>query len=322
VTLVVEIDNEFQVHHTDKRKQAQEKAKELIQVCKEKELHSATTTTTSAIEKVDALSQCLELELNATLDRKREEQEFQSTIRSSMASKMVNYACLDNTFNTTEESINKTWAHKGIEGFHKNYQIKVMHERPSSRIFMVKKFATDQECRAIQGAIDKESGLIAWARLKEKSTDSFILHNFVSKFYEFARVAMGWTDLTSDHMSSLEGHNLFDFYQEENDESSMECTNEEEEEVCRMATSPSRTTKSFLMDDPKQAGKLFVFCDVPDQGGGAVHFPHAGVHVNPEKGLIVWASFNDDSKEELDGYTQEYHLCPNHTVFTHTFVRE
>jgi hypothetical protein len=93
--------------------------------------------------------------------------------------------------------------------------------------------------------------------------------------------------------------------------------------TCRLAGAEPiyAETKPFIVENKDQLAQVFLFCDEPDTLG-YLHFPNAGVHVAPEMGKLVMAINRKRGDVELDGYVTEYHLCPNHNVYTHTFVEK
>ena len=64
-------------------------------------------------------------------------------------------------------------------------------------------------------------------------------------------------------------------------------------------------------------------------GSGALRFPYANVHVNPEPYTAIFATHpkhevqqeqeNDEDAYDDPGFTKEYHLCPNSQVLIHEF---
>ena len=279
-------------------------------------------------EKIAAFSSCMESQVQVTLHEKEEERIFQSQLRERMSSQLVPHACNDFQFNTTLEVLNRTWHYEEMEGHVKKYIMQVVHERPSSMIFFTPKFASTQECLAAVNSIDTNTNTIPWNAVDAFGTDGIILHNLSTKLYELARTALQLPTLNMKVDKTIESSSLFQVHQDNNDEHSKEsiaecdATSEKEQGVCQVTTSSSPLllpTKSFQVDDPEQLGTAFLFCNVPPQGGGAVHFPAAGIHINPEPGMLIFATHRQD-KHELDGFVQEYHMCPHHNVLTHSFV--
>jgi hypothetical protein len=343
---VIAIDENFQVTHTDNKVRARETAQQLVQACKAQLLASGLVVPDA---KIASFSSCMESQVNTTLEQKQEERQFQSQLRETMAHELVNYACNDFEFNTTMEVLNRTWHYDEMEGVVRNYVMQVVHERPSSMIFYISNFASTRECQASVNSIDatttsntkanantkenantKANSTVPWSALDAHGTDGFILHKFSNKLYELARTALQWPSLQVSRDKQVQGSSLFQVHQDDNDSKAAfaECEatsgsdGENEQGVCQRLTSTSSPlrTKPFHVDDPKQLGTAFLFCNVPQQGGGAVHFPSAGIHINPEPGMLIFATHRQ-GEHELDGFVQEYHMCPHHNVLTHSFVQ-
>ena len=291
----------------------------------------------------------MESQVNETLQQKEEERHFQSQLRDRMSSQLVPHACNDFEFNTTIEVFNRTWHYEEIEGLVKTYTMRVVHERPSSLIFFTQRLASTRECEAAVNSIDPQTNTIPWSALDSFGTDGILLHNLATKVYEMARAALELSTLNMKVDKTIESSSLFEVHQyDNNQESVVECdatSNDEEQQqdqgVCQVTTTTTTTTtttsstsplllptKSFHVDDLEQLGTAFLFCDVPPEGGsgGAIHFPSAGIHINPEPGMLIFAAhrqpkYHDDNDElMMDGFVQDYHMCPYHNdVLTRTF---
>jgi len=92
--------------------------------------------------------------------------------------------------------------------------------------------------------------------------------------------------------------------------------------TCRLpgAAPLAVSTKRFEASG-KDLASVFIFCNEPKSLGG-IHFPESGIHINPEKGTAVVAVHRFLDDPEFDGYAQEYHMCPNHHVYKHTFMEK
>ena len=187
---VITVDKNFTLTRTDKRTEVRKTAHTLVSKCQEKISNSdkKTTTSMSGLEKVDALTTCIESSLNETLKEKEEEHDFQSNLRENMASQLVPYACNDFEFNTTEEVQNVTFRYRYMGGT-STYKIKLIHERPSSVILAVENFATISECQAIKRLLGPKSRAISWTTLatKNKKDDSEELWYLSDAIYTIAR---------------------------------------------------------------------------------------------------------------------------------------
>ena len=325
------VDENFHVIHRDNRARAQERAQKVVKECKEKV--KASTSIVLPEDKIQAMTSCMELGVNKTIQVQQEEQQFQSQLRSTMADQLVQYACTDPQFNNTVEVLNRTWHWDNSEGggHPRDFLIHVVHERPSSAIWHIPGFVSDQECTAIQKAMDPQTKTVGWNTLKETHAYALTLQSLTSKLYQFGKAALRLTTMNME-----EDHPLLEYLEYDEAASApaapaaMECQDTtattKEDDVCHVSassTSSSSTNqkiKAVHWEDPQQLATLFLFCNVPTSLG-AIHFPQANVHINPKKGMALLAVTRQPS-HELDGFVQDYHLCPNYKVWTHTFYQQ
>ena len=143
--------------HTDRRQEAQNKADELLSKCREEIGKKSERTDMSAMEKIDAISECMEVKMEEALSIHQDEVDFQAKIRTEMADQIVPFACADTEFDSTEEIYNRTWKNEEIEGYVKSYTTRFLHERPLSTIFVIDKFASNNECKAAESFVAAKS---------------------------------------------------------------------------------------------------------------------------------------------------------------------
>jgi hypothetical protein len=324
---------DYSVIHKDDRQRAQLKADELLEHCQEETKKNLPPSSSLAFQ-IDALAECMQAQVEEHLAEREEERSFQSELRTSMAQKLIPYACGDATFNENAtfsvEHINRTWHYEeGKTGLKKQYQLQVFHERPTSQIFTMANFAGAKECAAIRPFINDAVMKVPFLAVNAQTADAKILHGLASKMYELSRTFLSWQELDFNHMHSL-GHELFDVYRDDTvtkvpkgecgaeEGVSSENSNEEEQQECKLPGAGPlavETTSAEVLST--QLATLFLFCDEPAEGLGGLHFPSAGVHINPEKGKLVVALHRNRNDKETDGFTQEWHLCPNHNVYVH-----
>jgi hypothetical protein len=340
--LEVLVDKDYNIIHKDDRQRAQVKADELLEYCQEA-TNKKIPPSSSLEYQIDALAECMQTQVEEHLAEREEERSFQSQLRTSMAHKLIPYACGDTTFNENAtfsvEHINRTWHFEDKQSIQKKqFQLQVFHERPTSQIFTIPNFAGDKECKSIQHFVNDNVRKVPFLAVNEQTPDAKVLHGLASKMYELARVFLAWQELDFDLMYSL-GHELFNVYRDDTvtkvpkgecaASSSAEGTigiettntnnnNEEEDKECKIpGAGPLEVETASVQVPSTQLATFFLFCDEPAEGLGGLHFPHAGVHINPEKGKLVVALHRYRNDKETDRFTQEWHLCPNHNVYTH-----
>ena len=318
---VITVDKNFTLTRTDKRTEVRKTAHTLVSKCQEKISNSdkKTATSMSGLEKVDALTTCIESSLNETLKEKEEEHDFQSNLRENMASQLVPYACNDFEFNTTEEVQNVTFRYRFMGGT-STYKIKLIHERPSSVILAVENFATISECQAIKRHLGPKSRTISWTTLtagNKKDDDSEDLWYLSDAIYTIARnyLELDDDDFDFEKLVQTKAGGTQPMWLEVLDDESHDIS-----QRCDDSTSSALVDKKCLLpsqhkfvDDDSLLATAFISCDeVPD--GGAIHFPFAGVHINPKPGLLIFAAHRTLG-EPFDGFVQDYHLCPHHNYY-------
>lgn len=96
---------------------------------------------------LEDLSTCVESGIARLLERKNEDIALESRTRKDIADKLENYTCADNSLPTTPAKEVRTWEHNGTIR-----EVHVLHERPASKIHVLKNFISPEECDAIQMA--------------------------------------------------------------------------------------------------------------------------------------------------------------------------
>jgi len=282
-------------------------------------------------EKVEALAGCIHQSLNATLVTKQEEHDFQSSLRATMADKFVPYACNTPRLNMSDEVMNQTWKYKDASSLYRTktttYQLKVYHDRPYSQIFAIDEFITPEECQALSemevrskphDANNKH--MLSWKEVLGNA----ILSELMKRIYDLGKMALEWDGLSMKAASTAPGNEVaLEFNRDEG------AGNGDENEMCP-PYSPFcniKETKKTTIHEPRDLSHVFMFCDKEPKENGGIHFPQAAVHVHPKHGRLVWAEIqgsddvgNPDLAIVSDGFVQEYHFCPNHTIYTHRLV--
>jgi hypothetical protein len=311
---VITVDKDFNLIRTDRRSKVQQAAHTLVSACQEKVLSNDTM---DLLEKVEALTTCIESSLNETLKEKQEEHDFQSNLRASMATQLIPYACNDFEFNTTEEVQNVTFTYR-YDGGTQKYQIKLIHERPSSVIVLVENFATPAECGTIKRLMGTQSNNeISWAELTTQTEESESLFYLMDAIYEVAQNFLELEDFEFEEYVEMKSVGPQPLWREAVDvvEKTVDCdTSRMDDTKCQL---PSQ---HISIKDEARLATAFIACeDVPK--GGAINFPYAGVHINPKPGMLIFAAHRV-VEHPFDGFVQDYHLCPYHNFYIHNILEE
>jgi hypothetical protein len=326
----VTIDIDFNVSYEDARTIAQDQADALLEECGN-ELDGQAQL--DSLATVEALSDCMERKVNETLAKHQEEQDFQAQLRQKMASELVPYACGDLSFNTSAEFINRTWYYEDdVKKTKRNYQMQVLHEHASSSIFQVPDFTTPEECNALRFFV--EDTHIPFSAVKDRTKQGILVLSLATRLYQLTQAAMGWEDLSFQSQSDEFDVNFLEIFKDTVGVTVLrQCTQEDLDEsnqndrdndplACRLpgAMREKVPTRRFFVNDPSHVATVFLYCNQEENRQlGGLHFPNAAVHVNSQPNLLVVAQHQSIHKAGLDGYTDDYHFCPNYDVMTHTF---
>ena len=134
------------VDHTDSHKVAQQSASNLLADCKEsasKQLLNGGENNAEDI--LDNLADCVKSGIAKQIERANEEITFQAHVRKNMAGLLENYTCADEGLNTTEPRDEYVWEGRDV---------RVMIDRPASKIHVVENFITEEECMAVEAAAE------------------------------------------------------------------------------------------------------------------------------------------------------------------------
>jgi len=326
----ITIDKDFNVKHEDDRTLALDQAEQMLETCEKRAMQQGL----DPLKLVDAIADCMEQKVNETLAKQEEERLFQSQLRQQMASELIPYACGDLNFTASIEVINRTWSYEEYpdEGY-TTFQIQVLHERPTSTIFKVPDFAITQECQALKYFLSPDGSHVPLKSIKDKTKQGQYVNALANKIYELIRTALAWPDLAFDDQYLVDSQELFDVHKDTKGVSVLPtCTQEELDHYksdrkhktptkCRLpgANHQRVETKQFEIK-PNQVATIFLFCDQNKAAQlGGLHFPEAAVHINREPNLLVVAIHRTLKGPEMDGFTSNYHFCPNHDILTHSF---
>lgn len=150
--LAITINKGIEIELVDDVVRAKLEAGELVQLCRDKaksRLEAAGTDPAEIHASMDDLVQCVEAGVADTLAKANEEIAFQANVRKGMAAFMENYTCTDPDMNTTEPVREENWI--GAKDNKKRF-VKIMLDRPASKIHVIEDFISPEECVAMEEA--------------------------------------------------------------------------------------------------------------------------------------------------------------------------
>lgn len=307
----------MKIVHEDNKSRARDQAKKILQVCKAQVEQNETIKALPMEERMQALANCMELNVNATLKELQEEIDFQSRVRNQIGNRLGSYACQDVNFTATESKENKTW-----EFENKIHPLRIYHDRANSHVALVENFATHQQCQAVldQAAkakhegggrglqyVDGTNGLFANkgsvkldpSILERNKKGGWLkpedhLHSLVRKMYSFA----------NDYLK-IDGADLAPL------------AVQEDLFVLHYASGDAKHRYEPHCDGPCSGGDykpgeriatMIIYCDVPKKGG-ATHFSQTGIHLKPDAGSALFFSYLDPATMEVDTGFSEHQGC-------------
>jgi hypothetical protein len=286
----------------DDKKRAQKQANTVVQECKSKFADRSGEDPYKVLEEMTA---CIMNTVNTTLEEKQDEIDFQAQVRSKLGERLKVYACSDVNATTSESIENTTWAFE-----RKKYNVKVLLERPTSKIQLIENFVTNEECLAAENAINTEkvndNGLTAKKGGVVFPNDESLLSKMAGRIYTYVEEALD-ADLEVNDREELF---MIHYVGNEKKPAQYEphcdgkCDGSDVEEGDRIAT-------------------VIIYCEVPSdkEGGGATHFPNSGTHVKPKVGDALFISYVDPKTGIMDTGLTNHSGCPvtsgNKKILTH-----
>jgi prolyl 4-hydroxylase len=285
--LVIFTEGLAEIVHTDNKSKARDQAKDVLQECKASSLQDFDPKNPEV--SMNQLLECLDRSIDTAVEKKQDEIEFQQNLRFEMGSKLVGYSCVDPNVTMSESIENKTWTYN-----RQRLDVKVLFDRPSSKITYIENFITDEECDGVQSQVNlvdikgdnglwaKKGGVdIAWD--KEKSA----ITHLANKMYRYVADAL--------HLS-LESAGTEQMFM-------LQYTGDKEnpsryDSHCDGACDGSQHKQG------DRIATMIAYCQTADKGGHT-HFSNAGIHVIPQKGSAVFYSYYDPATQLHDtGFTK------------------
>lgn len=279
----------------DDKKRAQEQASNVVQECKAKFAERTEAGSEDPYKLLEEMTECIQSSVEDTMEEKKEEIDFQASVRKNLGERLAVYACADVNATTSESTENITWTYDKTR-----YDVKVLLDRPASKIHLVEKFISPEACKAAEklikmkkvneGGLQAKKGSVAFPNDEDSE-----LGRLASKIYQYVE------DELDASLELEEREELFmlhyqgkkkkpDQYEPHCDG---KCDGEDVENGDRIAT--------FIM-----------YCQVPEkkEGGGGTHFPNSGTHVKPKTGDAVFISYVDPKFGVMDTGLTNHTGCP------------
>ena len=278
----------------DDRTRAKQQANAVVQECKSQ---FADRQGEDPYQVLEEMAACIQNSVNASLEEKNDEIDFQAQVRSKLGERLTVYACSDVNATTSESIENKTWTFQ-----HKKYPVKVLLDRPASKIYLMETFVSAEECQAAEKAIQTTrvdaNGLVAkkgGVAFPKEGENGNELSAIASRIYAFVEAELD-ADLEMENREEL-----FMLHYEGKDKNPDQyaphcdgkCDGSNVEAGDRIAT-------------------IIMYCEVPGAkgAGGATHFPNSGSHIRPKAGDAVFISYVDPKTGIMDTGLTNHTGCP------------
>ena len=148
----ITIGKDFVLVHEDNKSKARKQAVGLMEVCKEqaKESLAGSANHTDLLEQYLA---CIGGKVEDELVQRAEEVTFQAEVRRDLAKLFEKYTCLDDELESSEPIREEEWYNDYDDV---TREVRVLHDRPASRIHIIEDFIDDEECQAMQDTAEAQ----------------------------------------------------------------------------------------------------------------------------------------------------------------------
>lgn len=307
---VIFINDEFRIKHQDNVSVARESAAVIIDECKKDALSKIEAGEKDPEDVVEFVSSCISDSVAVEMELANEEIAFQAGVRKKMAEHYENYTCADYDLPSTEPVETTKWYFKG-----KKRDVKVLLDRPSSKIHVVDNFITPEECAAMENEAAKtlhratvadgkggselspsrkamQAGIkIPWS--KEKDGDP--LTTISRRVYDYTNHVL--------HMNIKENG------QEDLMSIQYEGRGSDDTEPDRYKPHCDGDCNGMDFKQGNRMATMVMYCTVPTKGG-ATNFRNSGVHVVPQAGSATFFSYINPDNFKMDNGFTEHSGCP------------
>lgn len=274
-----------EIVHTDNVVRAQEQAKNALQDCKADALDEFNSDNSEAT--MTSLLACLDKSIEDAVEEKKNEIEFQQDLRINMGSKLAEYSCIDPNATMTESIQNKTWSNSKTK-----YNIKMLFDKPASKIGYIEKFASQEECNAVEGGVslvevNGMDGLYAKKGVMTVTSEGGLISKLIKRMHSFAAESLR---IPVDSKTSNEVSWLHYGVDTENPR--------RHDAHCDGICDGSSHTRGDHITS------FVVYCETAKKGGHT-HFSNSGIHITPEVGSAIFFSYVDPLTDTYDaGFTK------------------
>lgn len=305
------IDKKFHIKHQDNKSIARESAGELIEDCEADVLDEIKSEKISAEEAVELLKECVETGVASEMEKANEEIAFQKKVRHEMAEHWENYTCADYELATSEALEEKQWIHKGD----KKYDVKIMLDRPASKVHVIKNFINEEECKAME---DTARPLLHKATVADGKGGSELSPNRKAmqagikipwKLEEEGNALTTLSRRVYDYTNHVLGMNIKEDGQEDLMSIQYEGRGEDDETPDRYTPHCDGDCDGMRFKPGNRMATMVIYCKVPEVGG-ATNFRNAGIHIVPEVGTATFFSYINPETMKMDNGLTEHSGCP------------
>lgn len=299
----------LKINQTDNKSIARDQAINLLSVCQREALDSVRTAPPMAV--FDELVECVKSSVASSIEEANEEVTFQSKVRSNMGDLLENYTCADDSLNTTKEVDSRYWDdHKG-----KIFPVKVMLERPASKIHVIENFISDEECQAVEEAAkpilqratvaDGKGGSELSRHRKAMQAGIKVPWRKEERGDPIARLSRRVYDYTNYVL----GLAIEEFGQEDLMSIQYFGRGEDEEEPDRYTPHCDGDCAGKPHRTGNRVATMVMYCTLPKRGG-STNFKNANVHIVPNKGSATFFSYVNTHDFKMDAGFTTHSGCP------------
>lgn len=260
---------------------------------------------------LNLFSNCILNTVAGEIERKNEEISFLAKVRTDLANHFEHYTCNDYDLPSSQAEYISKW----VNSHGQSHIVKVLHQRPASRIHVIENFISEQQCATTEKEAKKtlhhatvadgkggseyspsrkamQAGVsIPWHLEKEDNC----LVSLLRKIYEYTNDVLGL---------NIEGNGQEDLM-------SIQYTgrgeNDTEPDQYMPHCDGDCTGLPFM--NGTRVATMVMYCQTPDKGG-ATNFRNSGIHIVPKQGTAVFFSYVDPDTLMMDTGFTEHSGCP------------
>lgn len=304
------IDGNFEIKHQDNKSVARESAKELLDDCEAQVTKHAEEDGLGALEAIEELKKCVESGVAFEVEKANEEVSFQSGIRKRMAESYENYTCADYDLPTSEAEKNTVWDDGTVV-----HDVKVLLDRPASKVHIVQNFISMEECMAMEEAARPRLHKATVADGKggsELSPNRKAMQAGIRIPWDLEKDGNPLTTISRrvyDYVNHVLGMNIDEHGQEDLMSIQYEGRGENDTAPDRYMPHCDGDCNAMQFKTGNRMATMVMYCTVPTKGG-ATNFRNAGLHVVPEVGTATFFSYIDPKTMKMDSGFTEHSGCP------------